>query len=69
MIVVRLDLGAVQRPRRDRQAVGELLDVGADAAQLRGEGGEAVGFLVANVGDVANGGRPLGETGDGGRAS
>src|SRR5205085_7659797 len=30
------------------------------------KGGEAVGFLVADVGDVADGGRPLGEAGDGG---
>src|SRR5262249_13442014 len=52
------------RARGDLQTVGELVDFGADAAEFRRERGDAVGFFVANVGDVADGRRAFRETRD-----
>ena len=46
----------------------ELYHTGSDLAQFRGKGSEAVGFLVADVGDVADGGRSLSEASHGGES-
>ena len=55
------------RPRLDRQAVVALVDVRAELAQLGRQRGDAVGFLVADVGDVADRRRPVGEQRDDGQ--
>ena len=66
VVVVCFDLGPVQRSRRDRQPIGEFIDFCADSAQFGRQRGDAVGFLVADVRDVADSRRPLREARDGG---
>ena len=61
MIVVGIDGRAMQRLGRDPQSVGPLVDLGAELPQFGGQGRDAIGFLVADVCDVANRRRPLGE--------
>ena len=53
VVVVRLDRRRARRSSRDGSAASRaLLDGRAEAAELRGDGGQAVGFLHAQVGDV-----------------
>ena len=61
MVVVGVDLRAVQRAGRDPQPVGPLLDLGPELSQLDRQGVNPVGFLVANMGDAADRRRPIGE--------
>ena len=52
VVGVALPDAAVQRGRLDAQAVLELGDASAEAVDLGGEGGEAVGLVVADVADA-----------------
>src|SRR5262245_64379593 len=49
MVVVRLDLGAVQWPGANHQSVGILFYSCANASQLGGECRDSVGFLVSDM--------------------
>ena len=51
-LCVSIDRRLVAPARLDEQRVGTLLDGRAEAAELGGDGGEAVGFLHAQIGDV-----------------
>ena len=64
VVVISLDRRPMERCGRYRQAVRELHHTGADAAQLGGQRGQAVGLFMANVGDVANRRWPRGEAGN-----
>ena len=67
MVVVGGDPGRLELSgggRDDDQAVGLLVDRGAELAELGRQGGDAVGLLVADVGDVADPRDPVGEQGD-----
>ena len=58
VVVVGVERRAVQLAGDDPQAVVLLLDRGAELPQLGGQRPDAVGLLVANMGDAANGGGP-----------
>ena len=64
VVVVAAPDAAVERARLDAQAVLELGDGAAEAVDLGGERGEAVGLVVADVADAGDLARPVGEGGD-----
>ena len=53
VVGVGVEQAAVQRRRAQLEAVGVLGDVGAEPAQLGGEGGQPVGLVAADVRDPA----------------
>src|SRR5205823_4981944 len=64
VVVVRLDLGSVQRPRGDREPVRPYFYFRTQAPQFGRQCRDAVCFFVADVGDIADARRPVGEAGD-----
>ena len=61
MVVISVDGCRPQRSGQDGQPIGPFFDGRPEPPQFTSQVGDAVGFFVANVGDVADGGRPLGK--------
>jgi hypothetical protein len=65
VVVVGIDRATPQRAGVDRQPIVAFLDAGTQLAQLGGQGRDPVRLFVADVGDVADRGRPVREAGHG----
>ena len=61
MVVVGAQLTRAERRRGDVEAVLVFDDPGSKSGQLRGEGGDAVGLVSAQVGDARQARGGIGE--------